>query len=73
MNKDKAGELLGKFWEKHPELVKLDENIYFIDTFIEWLYDEGNMIINPEELGKINGMTILADIHGQNPFKKEST
>jgi len=41
---EKAEELLGRFREAHPELVGLDENIYFIDTFIEWLYDEGFII-----------------------------
>ena len=41
MNKDKAGELLGKFWQEMPESVMLDESIYMIDFFIEFLYREG--------------------------------
>lgn len=40
MNKDKAGELLGKFWKCH-KIDDLDESIYYIDLFIEYLYSEG--------------------------------
>ncbi len=40
MNKDKAGELLGRFWKCH-EIDDLDESIYYIDLFILWLYNEG--------------------------------
>lgn len=39
-------------------------------NFVEWLYDKhGGFIANKEDCDKITGMTILADIHGQNPFK----
>lgn len=41
MNKKKAGELLGKFWEWCPDSEIVDESIYMIDTFMEWLYNEG--------------------------------
>ncbi len=41
MNKDKAGKLLGKFWEDFRYHDELGEAIYFIDFFILWLYDEG--------------------------------
>ena len=40
-----------------------------IKWFVNRLYAKGYMIISPEELKKINGMTIIAEIHGQNPFK----
>lgn len=39
MNKDKAGELLGRFWKCHD--LGIDDDIYFIDLFIEYLYNEG--------------------------------
>ena len=41
MNKEEAGELLGKFWSEMPESSMLDESIYMIDYFIEFLYKEG--------------------------------
>ena len=41
MNKKKAGELLGKFWSGLPEFTELDESIYLIDLFIEYIYGEG--------------------------------
>jgi len=41
----------------------------FTRNFIIWLYDvEGGVIADKEEQKKINGMTIMADIHGINPF-----
>ena len=41
MNKEKAGELLGKFWDDFRYHDELGEAIYFIDYFIEWLWEEG--------------------------------
>jgi len=41
MNKKKAGELLGKFWDDFRYYDELGEAIYFIDFFIEWLWEEG--------------------------------
>jgi len=48
MNKDKALKLIGKFWiwADKPSLEKEQRNfvqggIYWIGTFVEWLYDEG--------------------------------
>ena len=41
MNKEKAGELLGRFWQAYPHADDLDDLIYWIDLFIEYLYDEG--------------------------------
>ena len=51
MNKKKAGELLGKFWSEMPESVMLDESIYMIDYFIEWLDKEGFEIAPKEFAG----------------------
>ncbi len=43
-----------------------------VDDYIKWLYDEhGGVIANKEEYKKINGMTVMAQIHGMNPFDKE--
>jgi hypothetical protein len=41
MNKKKANELLGKFWEECPDSEVIDESIYTLDYFITWLWDEG--------------------------------
>ena len=42
------------------------------DDYIRWLYDkEGGVIANKEEHDKINGMTIMAHIHGMNPFEEK--
>ena len=40
MNRKEANKLLGKFWEWCPDSEIVDESIYMIDTFIDWLYDE---------------------------------
>ena len=45
MNKEEAGELLGKFWSEMPENADLDESIYLIDLFIKFLYKEGLEIV----------------------------
>jgi len=43
----------------------------FTRNFVEWLYDEhGGVIANKEEHDKINGMTMMAYVHGMNPFDK---
>jgi len=52
MNKKKAGELLGKFWEWCPDSEIVDESIYMIDTFIGWLWEEGYEICPREFRGK---------------------
>ena len=39
-------------------------------NFVSWLYENGHMIITPDELEKINGMTVMAHVHGMNPFEK---
>lgn len=39
-------------------------------SFVRWLYENGYIIITPDELGKIDGMTVLAHAHGMNPFEK---
>lgn len=53
MNKKKAGELLGKFWKEMPESVMLDESIYMIDFFIEFLYKEGYEICPREFVSNV--------------------
>lgn len=45
-----------------------EDDTVFGKEFISWLYDRGFVIINREELKKINSMTVLADIHGMNPL-----
>ena len=40
MRRNEANKLLGKFWEWCPDSEIVDESIYMIDTFIDWLYDE---------------------------------
>jgi hypothetical protein len=43
----------------------------FTRNFVEWLYDKhGGFIGNKEDCDKINGMTILAELHGQKTFKE---
>ena len=39
-------------------------------NFIIWLYKQGGVICNPEEREMIDGMTVMADAHGTNPFDK---
>lgn len=42
-----------------------------VDDYIRWLYDEeGGVIADKEEYKKINSMTIMAHVHGMNPFEK---
>ncbi len=36
--------------------------------FIEKLYKDGYVICSPEDMKKIDGMTVLAEVHGMNPF-----
>jgi hypothetical protein len=42
------------------------------ETFVKWLYDRGYIIVTPDELDKINGMTVLAHAHGMNPFNEQN-
>lgn len=62
MEVDKAIELIENYWMHNDCNHK---------NFIKYLYKLGYVIISPEELEKINGMTIMAHIHGMNPFEKE--
>ena len=39
--------------------------------FIEWLYENGYMILSPDEIKKVNQAIVIADIHGMNPFSKK--
>ena len=39
-------------------------------SFVKWLYENGYMIVTPDELDKINGMCVMAHFHGMNPFEK---
>jgi len=39
-------------------------------NFIIWLYEQGGVICNPEEKKMIDGMCVMAHIHGMNPFDK---
>ena len=48
MNIEKAGELLGKFWEDY-DYDELDEAIYWIDLFLKYLYDEGYEVREKKE------------------------
>ena len=41
MNRKEANLLMGRFWSGLPVSVMLDESIYMIDFFIEWLWKEG--------------------------------
>jgi len=41
MTKKEAGKLLGKFWQDMPDSEVIDESIYILDYFIEWLWEEG--------------------------------
>ena len=40
-------------------------------SFVRWLYENGYIIITPDELGKIDGMTVMAHFHGMNPFENK--
>jgi len=40
-----------------------------ICNFVKNLYKKGYLIVSPEELDKINSITVLAGVHGMNPFK----
>jgi len=49
----------------------LEFNGRLVDDYIRWLYDKhGGVIANKEEYDKINGMTMMAHVHGMNPFDK---
>lgn len=61
MNKTEAIKIQKDYWMHH------DCNP---THFIEWLYKNDYLIISPEEKKKIDGMTVLAHIHGMNPFEK---
>ena len=41
MNRKEANKLLGKFWEAMPDSEVIDESIYMLDMFIEWLWEVG--------------------------------
>lgn len=41
MNRKEANELLGRFWEEMPDSEVIDESIYMLDMFIEWLWEKG--------------------------------
>jgi len=41
LTKKEAGKLLGKFWQDMPDSEVIDESIYILDYFIEWLWEEG--------------------------------
>ena len=41
MNRKEANKLLGKFWEEMPDSECVDESIYMLDMFLEWLWEEG--------------------------------
>jgi len=41
MKRKEANELLGEFWEAMPDSETVDESIYMLDMFIEYLYSEG--------------------------------
>lgn len=54
-------------------VIKTKEISPFTRNFVEWLYDKhGGFVANKEDSDKIIGMTMLADIRGQNPFKPKS-
>ena len=40
---------------------------------IQWLYENGYEILTPDEVEKINGMTVMAHVHGMNPFENNET
>ena len=40
-----------------------------LKEWVDYLYNRGYIIITPEEIKKINAMTVLASIHGMNPFE----
>ena len=40
-------------------------------SFVAWLYENGYMVVNPDELEKINSMTVMAHFHGMNPFENK--
>jgi len=41
MKRKEANKLLGEFWEAMPDSEVIDESIYMLDYFIEWLWEEG--------------------------------
>lgn len=40
----------------------------FGKTFIRGIYDEGYLVLTPEEVKKVDACIVLADVHGMNPF-----
>lgn len=38
-------------------------------NFLKNLYKQGYLILSPEEIEKVHAMTVLAEVHGMNPFK----
>ena len=40
-------------------------------SFIAWLYKNGYEILTPDEVEKVNGMIVMAHVHGMNPFEKK--
>lgn len=53
--------------EAIKEFVTNSDRLIF-KVLINEIYKEGYMIITPEELKKIDSITVLAHIHGMNPF-----
>lgn len=40
-----------------------------INEFIEDLYEQGYCVLSPDERKKVDGIIVLAEVHGMNPFK----
>jgi len=51
MKRKEAIKLLGEFWEAMPNSEVIDESIYMLDMFIEWLWEEGYEICPREFRG----------------------
>ena len=43
----------------------------FTRSFVYWLYKNDYVVVSPEEKKKIDGMTVLAHVHGMNPFEEK--
>ena len=57
MRRKEAIKLLGRFWEAMPDSEVIDESIYMLDMFIEWLWEVGYEICPREFRGvKSNGI-----------------
>jgi hypothetical protein len=51
MRRKEAIKLLGEFWEAMPDSEVIDESIYMLDMFIEWLWEVGYEICPREFVG----------------------